>query len=823
MTTKLTATSIYYLNINGQYFRLIDVPGDGDCFYHSVLRNSSLAERFKNVNSLRLYITGMVSLWFENDGVLRSLFLFEGKDYKAWCKTTACNGTWATTFDMLIFSYVLKVNIVSVGNYLEGFLHNDMRAYFLRQNQHLETSLHEWIPENPVIHIFFHAFGNPLQRTSNGNHFGYLESIPTPTFAVEPNTIKAVGEQPVKKKSGCQGTLLKDFVIEKSDKKKRKCDTNVKFFTAKEKKQSILATWKVETNLTSKIKLNALIDQYKDEAKSLGDKIITQKTECAQHAIETEKKAFIYKGRVLSNSRRSEYRWCERSCIIYFYFHPFMGYQSLSLTATIFGVKQTTLKGWLAKKHLISRWLPIVEKLDGLSVKQAIPTKHAHKFDAPDSRYAVKYLPLAPYRKRLQEDANQLKLSVVKSGFDTRLGIVAAKKEDAILVKRNARRVRGIRGPKKYLDIRNSIEKEVKEKWKSGVPITRPGIYKHLKSQFNEGDFHDNFLSKVEQADKLSNFVTRTLQYFGFCVRKSTVSQSIPRNWRELAIAGALRIRSRFKEEDVQVVIAADETFLRFHEASSTVVAPKGSKRVGTAIKSNEKEGCTVMVSMEMISSQLLPPLIIFKGQFGKTLMKKWQNYSKSSVLFTSNHWMTGETNILYLQYLIGLFKGRKIGLIYDNAPSHVSTEVMDWIASYNRKAPENEQVIVEFVDPCLTSIYQPPDVVMNAPLKRLIRRQYHDHIHRILQDDARSSKFKAGDKVTIPRETLIEFVEKAYDEINSDNIRIRWIAESFNKCGLNPWGDDTCFLKHLDKLNESGMYKALTEAHAAEILERRI
>ena len=39
----------------------------------------------------------------------------------------------------------------------------------------------------------------------------------------------------------------------------------------------------------------------------------------------------------------------------------------------------------------------------------------------------------------------------------------------------------------------------------------------------------------------------------------------------------------------------------------------------------------------------------------------------------------------------------------------------------------------------------------------------------------------------------------------------------------LNQWGDDTCFLKHLDKLNESSMYKALTEAHTAEILERLI
>ena len=225
------------------------------------------------------------------------------------------------------------------------------------------------------------------------------------------------------------------------------------------------------------------------------------------------------------------------------------------------------------------------------------------------------------------------------------------------------------------------------------------------------------------------------------------------------------------------------------------------------------------MVSMEMISSQLLPPFVIFKGQFGKTLMKKWQKYSRSTVLFTSNHWMTSQTNILYLRYLIGLFKGRKIGLIYDNAPSHVSKEVKDWINSYNKRAPENEQLVVEFVDPCLTSIYQPPDVVMNVVLKRLVRQQYNDYVRSLLQDNS----LKAGEKVPLQRETLIEFIESAYDLINNENIRRRWISQAFDKCGLNPWGDDTCFLKHLDELNEIGMYKALTSAHTAEVLERRV
>ena len=257
-----------------------------------------------------------------------------------------------------------------------------------------------------------------------------------------------------------------------------------------------MTAWKIITDPTLKLNLSSLIDHYENE----GVEIVAEKAECTQIVVKL--------------TRKNICAWDK--------FYPTKGTWN-ELASYI----STYIPLWVSKfEDMVLRWLPIVEKLNGHSVKQAIPSKYAHKFDAPDSRYAVKYLPLAPYRKRLQEDANQLKLSVVKSGFDTRMGIVAAKKEDAILVKRNARRVRGIRGPKKYLDIRNSIEKEVKEKWKSGVPITRHGIYKYLKLKCAEGDFHDKFLSKVEQADKLSNFVTRTLQYFGFCVHEIIIFNS---------------------------------------------------------------------------------------------------------------------------------------------------------------------------------------------------------------------------------------------------------------------------------------------------------
>ena len=66
-------------------------------------------------------------------------------------------------------------------------------------------------------------------------------------------------------------------------------------------------------------------------------------------------------------------------------------------------------------------------------------------------------------------------------------------------------------------------------------------------------------------------------------------------------------------------------------------------------------------------------------------------------------------------------------------------------------------------------------------------------------------------------------FIIHAYENINRENIKKRWIADSFHKCGLNLWGADCQLRKHLPQLNESGMYRALTEAHTAEDLTKFI
>ena len=48
---------------------------------------------------------------------------------------------------------------------------------------------------------------------------------------------------------------------------------------------------------------------------------------------------------------------------------------------------------------------------------------------------------------------------------------------------------------------------------------------------------------------------------------------------------------------------------------------------------------------------------------------------------------------------------------------------MLDYITQSNKT--EIPKIVVDFVDDGLTSVYQPPDVVINKPLKKAIRSEY--------------------------------------------------------------------------------------------------
>lgn len=309
----------------------------------------------------------------------------------------------------------------------------------------------------------------------------------------------------------------------------------------------------------------------------------------------------------------------------------------------------------------------------------------------------------------------------------------------------------------------------------------------------------------------MRKFAERTLKSISFTTRKSSIAQKVPDNWKELALVGAEPVRILFLNEKVEVVLAADEIFLKFHKRDENLVVPRGVKRVGVASKIDVKDGFTLMVTMDMASSQLTSPFIIFKGRFDARLMKEWSENPTWTVLFTKTHWQTPSTVIIYLEYLRKLYPSKRvIGLIWDKASSHYSEEVIDYIAQSNQTA--TPKIVVDFVDAGLTSVHQPPDVVIKKPLKKAICSQYE----QLMANRFEEEKYKPRKAVAVSCEEIVEIVEDAYHSINMvNNTDDKFIRNSFDMCGLNPWSNDMhAYHKHLGSLSENGIYKSLLETN---------
>ena len=82
-------------------------------------------------------------------------------------------------------------------------------------------------------------------------------------------------------------------------------------------------------------------------------------------------------------------------------------------------------------------------------------------------------------------------------------------------------------------------------------------------------------LKPKHYSNSLNKFVQNTLSTINDTMRKSSIAQKIPNNWKELTILGTKRVETLFLEEKVEVVLATDEIFLMFHEKKKTFWFPK--------------------------------------------------------------------------------------------------------------------------------------------------------------------------------------------------------------------------------------------------------
>jgi hypothetical protein len=327
---------------------------------------------------------------------------------------------------------------------------------------------------------------------------------------------------------------------------------------------------------------------------------------------------------------------------------------------------------------------------------------------------------------------------------------------------------------------------------------------KNLSGSQNKNASEENRVNKLAVISRFSRHVNKITKIFRFSrVAKASGRLGI---WDVKAREGAARVRDNITRIQPDVVLGADETFVNFHVKDDKVIAPTGAKRVGTAATIDDKVGATVMVTMSQNGNRLLKPFVIFTGAVGGDLMKKYSKYLKSDVLFNPTHWMTTCAYIAYLESIAAQFKGYKVVLVADEAPTHGSKEVMEWVAEFNKTNEFGTTLHLEFIDGGLTSVYQPGDLVANGPIKKHLRASYYNHLGKMVAD----GDFRAGDRIHITRELLLQWIEEAFKDYNKNSQKNRRIYKAFALCGLNPEEGDVKFEEHLARLSEEGVYKSL-------------
>jgi hypothetical protein len=851
------------------YFR---IPADAspianNCLFNSILTSGHVPD--DDGPSLRRSVIA----WMQTEGAsfADDVFALLGKTTETFEQyTRSMTGSrFAGDIEMCCMSMMYGINVTSYSNITEGiFVFNTFSFISDHLPHHADSLLIK--PRN--VYLYHHLFKCPLTPALRPNHFCLLVNVSFPV-SVQPYE----GEQPTIRNviPLCLGLELSDYIDQAGVKDPIKATTvqpfrwNIKPVAKKRAVPDPKITKQRKSKEPSKKETTSILDWCRDhtanpvERKRLGNLI--EKNNCERDAQDRRREALgigadesvaavclsiiqkvvdqcepakktssanIVPPVVISSRpvRPAEWNWEQRAAAIYFFHHPQMGRSDLKFAAHISQIKPQTLRSWLSNKSLKPKWLATAILLTPQLVIKIIVSKlQVHLFDG------VNFLPMPhsvqdEWKASLQQATSKLSQTTMSRfcivgektvSVQKMASLSKTKSEKFAFINKGTHRIaldreKGLGRRVKYVMEEAALDNYLETRWEQGNAATIEEINMKMRHMYGKGSTE---FSKVVvgNPERLRKWIARAMERppKRWSNRKLSVCQAIPENWKEVARRDAKHIRDTFIAEGVEAEIAVDETFVLFHSTSDRVVAPKGAKRIASATPvDNDKLGLTVVVAAERRSSQLLPPFVIGAGTVGGDLFREWSAYKKSVFTFNPSHWMTQETAIMFLTFLVTLFPSKTIGVIWDRARCHYGTSLNEWVSVYNQKH-SHARIVIVFIEAGMTAIMQVGDLCINKPLKQHIKSAYYRFRDELFNDAEKCPK--PGDKIKVPREKVLGFIEEAYDHINKSNLANRWIAHGFRICGQDPYfGDLSDFDAHLMSLEENEIYSLMIKGNKA-------
>jgi hypothetical protein len=557
----------------------------------------------------------------------------------------------------------------------------------------------------------------------------------------------------------------------------------------------------------------------------------------------------------LKGTQKNIVNWKHRAAGAFLFLHPGIYGEGDFVTRTrkvagALGVEHKTLGKWLSLKNeasmsYIEKWLPIVENMTWKDAAGSFKSDWAEQWMVRDDEKISEDL-LAPYKDRVKGSKTTF-LSKYTPGTTTSGRKSTAKNDKStIILKDSTKRSErsDVKKPRKFAAQEKALIEVVAERWGLGDPIGRIELRDEIiaRDDCQEGhvdehgdDFYKTHLDprKPSSASGFANWVKRVLNRAGWSFRKNSVGQTVPPDWRKKAERNAAKITKRFKDEEVDVVLNADQTFVNFYMEETEVVAPTGIKRVGGRVKAEVKKGFTAMVAVNLKTSEMDPPFVVYNGTKlssarnpERTLWYKHRNWRNSApgrtgrMVFQKKHWFDEDITIVWFDWILNVqYPGKKVGISMDMAPCQTGAKVRQYIAE---KTSEGRLIVV-FIDGGLTSVLQVCDLAANKEFKDNIKRLYLKYRTGFLWAERAKTPDEPNRRIKtkIPVVRMTEIIEEAVKEFNTGQLETRSILKTFISAGQHPWKVcEVQFKAHLDNLSKLPLYGGCKTVQ--EVLQER-
>ena len=161
----------------GLEYDFIDTPGDGNCFYYSLLHNNTLRYMFSDQQNFREQLVEDVRKAYDKDVFIPSIFTCFGKNYESWCCETVRSGKWGGDLEATLIDLLYKIRVTIINTLFTKTCSievlNSVNNFIVTQDTNqLPTRNFEVIDSVTILH---HRLLNIDSKDPYCfNHFGFL-------------------------------------------------------------------------------------------------------------------------------------------------------------------------------------------------------------------------------------------------------------------------------------------------------------------------------------------------------------------------------------------------------------------------------------------------------------------------------------------------------------------------------------------------------------------------------------------------------------------------------------------------------------------------